>query len=377
MLVNLHHILLILTSFLFFMFSVFLVTYKKGNTLSYKFLAVFLFSHAILLFDRIFMSSSLPKTCPHLLSIGWPFIYLFSPAMFLYTQSITEKSFKLKKRHLLHLLPFFIFTSVAVFIFYIKSGEFKLAHFAPCVTLPDPARTIHFTLIECQFFVYAFLSLRWLHQYRRRIKIYYSTIDQINLDWLSTLLYSFILWRIVFVMTIYLPIRPSALKDTLGIILDIAFWFFAMVLIFKSLQQSTVFLGIPETVDQPKYKNSPIAPNLNDQYVQKVNDYMKNQKPYLIPSLTIQELAQSLSIHSKILSQVLNESFGKSFYDFINGYRIDEAKQRLASPDYVGKTVLEILYDVGFNSKAAFNRIFKEYTGITPTQFRNQMKTSG
>jgi AraC-like DNA-binding protein len=106
-------------------------------------------------------------------------------------------------------------------------------------------------------------------------------------------------------------------------------------------------------------------------YVTELINYMETSQPYLEPSLKINELAQSLSIPSKSLSQSINQQLGKNFYDFVNSYRIEEAKKKIVKANGNGRTILEILYDSGFNSKAAFNRAFKKHTGITPTEYKN------
>lgn len=87
--------------------------------------------------------------------------------------------------------------------------------------------------------------------------------------------------------------------------------------------------------------------------------------------LTLKDLASALDIYPHYITQVLNTVFNQNFYDFINNYRIEEVKERLRDSQYRNLTVLAIAYDCGFNSKSTFNRIFKQKTGLTPTQYRN------
>ena len=100
---------------------------------------------------------------------------------------------------------------------------------------------------------------------------------------------------------------------------------------------------------------------------------MNNKKLYRDPDLSIANLANELSVLPKHLSQVINEFFNKNFFDFINDYRIREAKSQLAESMQTKKTVLEILYDTGFNSKSSFNKAFRKSTGITPTEYRKKV----
>jgi AraC-like DNA-binding protein len=101
---------------------------------------------------------------------------------------------------------------------------------------------------------------------------------------------------------------------------------------------------------------------------------MQNDKPYLEPELTLEQLASKLSLKPRVLSQAINEILGQNFYDFINRYRIEEASRLLTNPSDEKITILEVLYEVGFNSKSSFNTLFKKYTGLTPTEFRKKQE---
>ena len=64
--------------------------------------------------------------------------------------------------------------------------------------------------------------------------------------------------------------------------------------------------------------------------------------------------------------------FRKNFYNFINEFRIEAAKEILQDPSSKGKNILQIAYEVGFNSKSAFNTYFKRLTGKTPSAYRKE-----
>jgi AraC-like DNA-binding protein len=102
--------------------------------------------------------------------------------------------------------------------------------------------------------------------------------------------------------------------------------------------------------------------------------HMEMGRPWLEPDLTLEQLAAQLKLRPKLLSQAINEGLGQNFFEFINTYRIEEAKRLLTDPADKKITVLEVLYAVGFNSKSSFNTVFKKQTGLTPSEFKN---TSG
>ncbi len=104
--------------------------------------------------------------------------------------------------------------------------------------------------------------------------------------------------------------------------------------------------------------------------ISKLLRHIPHEKPFLSPALTIKELADELHMKPQDLSFLINKHIGKHFFDFINEYRIEMALQILKDPKRRSSHILEIQYEVGFNSKSAFHRAFKKHTGKTPKQYR-------
>ena len=95
---------------------------------------------------------------------------------------------------------------------------------------------------------------------------------------------------------------------------------------------------------------------------------MDQERPWLEPDLTLAELAQRLRIHPALLSRVLNTACGQNFHDFVNTYRTQEARRKLADPRLAHYSLLGIALESGFNSKSTFNRVFKKLTGQAPSE---------
>jgi len=85
---------------------------------------------------------------------------------------------------------------------------------------------------------------------------------------------------------------------------------------------------------------------------------------------TIYDLSNQLEIPRHFLSEVINEHMGMNFYTLVNSYRVEEVKRRLEDPEFKYLTILAIAYDSGFNAKSSFNTIFKDKTGITPSEYQ-------
>ena len=142
--------------------------------------------------------------------------------------------------------------------------------------------------------------------------------------------------------------------------------------IFALLEEDRGSQGSETSQSGSRYLGSPLKEDDKKRILDQLVGYMKNKKPYLEPELTLDQLAAGLSLKPKILSQVINESLHQNFFDFINRYGIEDARKLLTNPADKKITVLEVLYEVGFNSKSSFNTLFKKHTGLTPSEFKRK-----
>ena len=153
---------------------------------------------------------------------------------------------------------------------------------------------------------------------------------------------------------------------------------FVITVLLKAVRKSYFFSFSNNDFSNEQPPSFPNTNKSNLERIEKVKigqavlDYIQNKKPYLEPELTLEQLASQLSLKPRVLSQVINEILGQNFYDFINRHRIEEASRLLTNPKDKKITILEVLYEVGFNSKSSFNTLFKKYTGLTPTEFRKK-----
>ena len=97
---------------------------------------------------------------------------------------------------------------------------------------------------------------------------------------------------------------------------------------------------------------------------------MDNKKPFLDPELSLFKLASQLDISSHLLSYVINNGCDENFHQFINRYRIEEAKKMIQDSGMQHLSLMGIAFEVGFNSKTVFNTTFKKSTNQTPSEFK-------
>ncbi|QLG45756.1 AraC family transcriptional regulator [Costertonia aggregata] len=127
----------------------------------------------------------------------------------------------------------------------------------------------------------------------------------------------------------------------------------------------------PETTSS--YKNSSLTKDLLEEYKECLIQFTKANKPYLNSELSQSELASQLGMSSYHLSEVLNSGFDQNFYNFINSYKVLEAQKLMRSKSHKDSKLLAIAFDSGFKSKTSFNRIFKNHTGKTPSEYRKNL----
>jgi AraC-like DNA-binding protein len=100
---------------------------------------------------------------------------------------------------------------------------------------------------------------------------------------------------------------------------------------------------------------------------------MKAEKPHLDPDINLSLLSGKLKVSSEYLSSILNSRLNKSFFDFINHYRVDEFKRLCKDPGKKNLTLISLAYESGFNSKATFNRVFKREMNCTPSEYYSRV----
>lgn len=115
-----------------------------------------------------------------------------------------------------------------------------------------------------------------------------------------------------------------------------------------------------------------LDPDKSDEIMKRVTYLLDVEKTFRKENLSLQTLSGELSIPPHQLSWVINKRMNVTFSELVNSYRMEDVKKRLSSSQEADKTILEIAFDSGFNTKTSFNRVFKKHTGLTPSQFRKR-----
>jgi AraC-like DNA-binding protein len=237
-----------------------------------------------------------------------------------------------------------------------------------------------FNLFFClQVIPYCIAAYREIVAYQKHLFLYASNTDAINLKWLQKVVICVLiitaLWLIdnVFKLAktnVYFDHFASLIY--LGGIFFIAYFSLKQKEFFQlnKLEKEEIDVIIIETsnleVNQKKLISGAYLQEMKSNLIQ----VMENKKPFLDPELSLFKLASQLDVSSHILSYIINKGCNENFYQFVNRYRIEEAKKMILDPNMKHLSLIGIAFEVGFNSKTVFNTTFKKTTNQTPSQFK-------
>ncbi|MCX8531433.1 helix-turn-helix domain-containing protein [Chryseobacterium luquanense] len=378
---NLLIIVTVISLFIAFFLAFFLLTVKNRNKPSNSLFAFYLILIAIDVSEPIV--SLIIDRPSNLGMFRSTFAFLQIPVFYLYVMSVCYSDFRLKSKHLLHFLPFLIVNIILIPDFYSVDLISKFDFIKNRQSMIE-FQFIHI-LIHIQLTAYLIAIFLIL---RRTKKLYLENFAGTNIHsyhWLFqftvvlTILYSVALLKNIFKFSDYPEI--SEWIKIFGLVLQmfIVCWY-----LYKALNNPHLFRNIDSKLklvsdiisEQKTTELSFINEQEHNEDLQKLKKYMSDEKPFLDPSITIQNISENINIPVRELSVLINHQLGKHFYDFVNTYRIEYAMEILKNPAKTKVTVLEILYEVGFNSKSSFNTAFKKHTGNTPTSYRKTLHNS-
>lgn len=306
---------------------------------------------------------------------------LHGPFLYLYIQTLVSNQERLSWKDFSHLLPFISFNLYILVCSFQPVASEKLNIEQLSGNFDPPLLFLFFLILTLlSGTIYFILTIRLFRTLDIRIFNNYSYQPDIDLKWLRWLVLVFgIVWTILICVTVIHHVFNmfSMVFCTDGLFLSLSA--FVILIGYLGLKQKVIFSATDREESAggskplTKYAGSRLTDYEAKQYAERLSENMKSSKPYLNPELTLSQLAGDLGISSHFLSQVINEKFGLNFFDFINGYRVEEFKERTADPRYTNFSLLGIALECGFNSKSAFNRIFKQKTGLTPSQFKKTL----
>ncbi len=365
--------------------TIVLLSHPKGKKISNRILSVFMLVNAVLIFTYQLMTLEILVFYSHYYSLIFLCLlnYLAIPLLYFYIRSLCYSDFKFVKMDLLHLVPYLFTCGFLSFHCYYGYWNPQSVPFFSGLwsTITERYAIYHLGLYPI-YFVYIFPCLSILNRYKKRARQTYSSLEKVDISWIYFILCSLYL-------TVFIEELPCTLKlfnysnpdlhSKLTTLSTVCHCLFSTLVVYKGLTQPESLTGlILKTKDSlyskdnhPEDKPSEDI-RIDTEKLEELKILMRQEKPYLKPAMTIDDLSARVSYSARTLSNLINTALNQNFFDFINSYRIKEAMIMLKDPVNKKTTVLEILYEVGFNSKSSFHTSFKKQTSMTPTQYRRQ-----
>jgi len=348
---------------LFLIFSLLSLKEKRKNPL--RILVLLLFFYIILLVPAWLSYMLSYEKVTFLYRLGETIPLIIGPLFFLYSKSIASINFKLKRTDILHFLPF-IFFLVIFMPFYFESTEFKLTYIKWRHNNIPVGVALFSWFKGLHSITYLLLSWFFIKKYLGLNKE--KTKNTFNLK----LFYLLLLFQSIMVSIVYINFTLQYFEIFTWLETDLIA---ALLITFSLYIYGFSILKSPQTIIPNNYSIRYARSSLNihdkQKIYKKMTQLLANEKPYLKFDLTLDELSNMLDTTPNQLSQVINERLDKNFHQFINEYRVNEVKQNINDHK---RTLYAIGLDSGFNSKSAFNRVFKDIAGMTPGAFKKSIK---
>lgn len=353
--INIIHSLVIWQSLLF---AIVLLTPKYNKKKENKFLTAFLLVLGIHFIYNVLLSNNLYVEILPQYSCVYGFLY--GPLLFLYIKSHLRKDFVLKAVDLFHFLP------VAIIIVLTALG----------ITI---CATAKFLLVPVMI-LYCSLGFLEVNNYKKVVLQVTSNITNSETNWIKTLLISMIVVLVLNLIQMQIN-KVSLLGLTIQLehVVQLGVLILVNLIIYQGLKNPSFFQQISENdldiikENRSTDKSNILITELHKTLAVNLENYMKEEQPYLDSELSLSSLAQSIDTSPRTLSFVINHILDCPFSEYINSYRIKYAMELLENISDNQLSIKEIMYDVGFNSRSVFNTIFKKKTGLTPSQYRNNL----
>lgn len=355
------------------LFLAFLLLYKKKRHRANQILAGLLVVFAVGIVHARFAGGHLQQVFQAPLKVVEPFVMLIAPLLWMYVDKIVGQSKMSFWQTILHFIPFATFILLTL-PFLVHRGSFTSEHIlfknTALITL------LVWVGVLGQFSWYLLKIRHLIRLHRSKALQELSNTEAVSLQWVQLFMIIFVLFYALVVGMVFAQLHSLPLRH-FNYIVGLLFSFSTFLIGYKGLFQKDVFIpeishATPLPTPVPTTAPSTAITSKEKALYEKLRHYMQDQKPYLSAELSLTSLAQQLNIPRNQLSHIINVHTEENFYTFINQYRVEEVKRLFASAHHQHYTILTLAYEAGFSSKSSFNRIFKQITGSTPSEYQKK-----
>jgi AraC-like DNA-binding protein len=382
-------VLLLIGSAQGFFLAVFLLHRHRGLYAT-RFLATLLLIYSVVLLHLFIADRDWYNAAPRIMLLLSGLSLVSGPLHYLYARHLIDPARRLRQSDVLHGLPYLLYLLAMMPLFLLPAESIIPELFSnPWHGFPRHFMVLNWVLVA-QALSYIAATLMLLFRYEREVCELFSCIDRVRLKWLRNITLvvlagwaAFLMENILLATGLHSP-QWFGMSGVLGTVC-------VYVMGYLGLTASDVFsdpevdASIREIAAKhesrvntntaqrtARYEKSGLSEERAEDIIHQLLDVMEKERPHSDSDLTLPRLAERLEVSPHNLSEVINTRTGMNFFDFINSYRVDQVKRDLADPEKRQYKVLALAFDAGFSSKTSFNTIFKKFTGITPSEWRER-----
>ena len=366
------NVLIILATFSFLIVASYQLFDHRNKSVSRLLLTAFLIANIAGLLNFLFMSSEYILSYSILAYIGNTISILAGPILFFYTKSLVDSSWYFTPSDYRHLVPIVGIFGVILYNYHIQPQAIRIA----ILTDPNHDNSVFSIWIPVTIFIYIFYyilsSLIIIRHFQNKLTQQLSSVEDYNLKWLFISMIGIIAlfsMEILYFITINLLPIPNIINTLYPSGMSLFLFSLSLYFLIHALRQNAPINLTEENIEtQDKYGLHRLSDHDLSSLTNKLLLYLSENHPENNSHLTLNDLALHLPMTPRELSQVINRSFNKSFFDFINERRVDNAQVLLLKDN--AATITQIMLDCGFLSKSAFYSAFRKNTGTTPKNFQ-------
>ncbi len=350
------------------LFAAALLLIQKDNRRANVFLATLLLAFSLWMRDTFFRISGIYDQNPNYYFLPIYFSLAFGPLAYFYTRSLTDPDFRFRPQHVLHFLPAFLQLGLYTFL---QTRDYRFRRAFWFEVHQPYTYDLEFILTLLSLLIYLVLSIRLLRKYKRRIQNQFSDIARIKLNWLRVIQLILIclaaLWLADTAFRLWLGYYPLTPLSTISIGMAV------LLLAGGGLIQPDLARA-GQAKFEPEEGDEAVESELDPQLLLAIRQLMEREELFLRSQLNLNEFAQELGRSGREVSQHINAGLQMTFIDFVNHYRVERVKLLMENGAADQLTLFGIALESGFNSKATFNRVFKKFTGKSPSTYQNGLQ---
>jgi AraC-like DNA-binding protein len=358
-------------------FAAALLAAAPANRLPNRLLALLLLAVALWELDAFGRVSELYRQNPELYFSPIYYSLGFGPLVWWYVRALTNEGFRWEwRRETWHLVPVML---QALLYWWLRFQPYQTRlWFWQAIHQPYTYR-VEFVGTWVSLVIYLGLSLKLLQRYARWLPENFSELSALRLRWLRV-----VLWLLAAVSGQWLV--EVVLREGFGryYAYDYSTWLLGGALLLLGaggLRQADMrAVHFVESDVEPKPLETPEPPPItaasatrtyDPAVLAQLREALETERLFLNPTLTLAELAAHTGLAPRLISMTINAGYGRPFADVVNGLRVAEVQRLLAEPTTLTRlSLLGVALESGFNSKTTFNRVFKELTGVAPSEWK-------